>query len=198
MGVEYELKYRADSESLNRVRSLFPERKYCEIPMETCYYDTPDGALSRRHWTLRHRLEWNRHVCTLKTPIAGPGRGEWECECDDIRKALPILAEKASLPELLELTAGGVIPTCGARFTRESLPLYIGEVKDNFKIELALDSGVLINGGRECPFHEIELELKSGDPGKLDLLGEEFAQRFGLVPEPRSKYARARALGKEG
>ena len=193
MGQELELKYRATPEALAAIRDAFPG-DYTEIRMETTYYDAPDGALSARRWTLRCRRENDAYVCTLKTPTADPGiRGEWELECDDIERAIPALAEASGLGELLTLTAGGVIPTCGARFTRLALPVAL----ESGMAELALDQGVLLNGARELPFAEMELELKSGDSGGLKALAQVIAHKFALEYERKSKFARAKLLGME-
>ena len=193
MGQELELKYRATPEALAAIRSAFPG-DYTEIRMETTYYDAPDGSLSARRWTLRCRRENDAYVCTLKTPTADPGiRGEWELACGDIEKAIPLLAEASGLGELLTLTAGGIVPTCGARFTRFALPVAL----ESGTAELALDQGVLLNGSKELPFAEMELELKSGDPEALTATAQVIAHRFGLKYEKKSKFARARMLGME-
>ena len=193
MGQELELKYRATPEDLCAIRAAFPG-EYTEIHMETTYYGTPDGALSARRWTLRCRRENDTYVCTLKTPTADPGiRGEWELECGNILAAIPILAREADLPELVRLTAGGVVPICGARFTRLALPVALSDGM----AELALDQGVLLNGAKELPFAEVELELKSGNAQELKALAQTVAQRFGLEYERKSKFVRARLLGQE-
>ena len=193
MGQELELKYRATPDALTAIRASFPGA-YTEIRMETTYYDTPGYALSARRWTLRCRRENDAFVCTLKTPTADPGiRGEWECLCDDIQTAIPLLAGESGLSELAELTAGGIIPTCGAKFTRLALPVAL----ESGTAELALDQGILINGTKELPFAEMELELKSGNPEELTALAQAIAHRFGLEYERKSKFARARLLGME-
>ena len=193
MGQELELKYRATPDALNAIQEAFPG-DYTEIPMETTYYDTPKNELSARRWTLRRRRENDTYVCTLKTPTADPGiRGEWETECDDILTAIPLLAAESGLEELTKLTSGGIVPTCGARFTRLALPV---ELEDGMA-ELALDQGVLLNGDRELAFAEMELELKSGNPEELKAMAQVIAHKFGLEYEKKSKFARAKLLGVE-
>ena len=50
MAVEYELKYRATPEILERIQADFPG-DYTVTEMTTTYYDTPGGgAGSRRAW----------------------------------------------------------------------------------------------------------------------------------------------------
>ncbi len=191
MALEFELKYRATPGLLEQIAAAYPG-EYRVIPMTTRYYDTPAGALSARRWTLRCRREGEEQVCTLKTP-AGLGRGEWEIPSDDIHRALPALAQAAELPELLELANQGLVWVCGAEFTRRALDLTL----DGCTAELALDAGVLRNGAKEYPLAEVELELKAGEPGRLAAFGAGFSRRFGLEPEEKSKFARAKMLGME-
>ena len=92
--------------------------------------------------------------------------------------------------ELEELVSGGVAPTCGARFTRLACRVAYGASE----MELALDEGVLLGGGREEPLCEVEAELKRGSKEDTLAFGAFLAETYGLTPEPRSKLARALAL----
>ena len=186
MGVEFELKFSADPAKQEAIQRQYLNT-YEQYQMQTTYYDTPDGALSARHITLRCRMENQDAVCTVKTPIDGYGRGEWDCRCDDICKAVPMLVEAGAPKELLELTAPGITPVCGARFTR-----YAGTVVfAGTLLEIALDSGVLLGGGREVPLCEVEVELKSGEPESAIAFGMELQRCFALVPQKKSKFRRA-------
>ena len=53
MAVEYELKYRATPEILEKIPADFPG-DYTVTEMTTTYYDTPGGDLAKLFWTLRH------------------------------------------------------------------------------------------------------------------------------------------------
>lgn len=188
MGREFELKFRAAEAQLEEIRAAFGP--FHTIIMQTAYFDNPAGEFGRRHWTLRQRMENGVSVCTLKTNLADGGRGEWETECDDLLRAVPQLVAMGAPEELAELTAHGIAPVCGARFTRQAavLPAGFG------RVELALDRGVLVGGGREEPFAEVEVELKSGIDDDAILFAKYLAREFDLVPEERSKLSRARAL----
>ena len=107
MGSEYELKYRADGEVLTSVRTTFPAR-WQKIPMETTYYDTPGNDLAKLFWTLRHRREGDKHICTLKTPGENNLRGEWEVECADIDSAIEALIRSGAPETLKDLVSGGL------------------------------------------------------------------------------------------
>ena len=190
MGREFELKYTAAPEQLDAIREVFPD--LTPIEMETTYYDTPDGDLSDRRWTLRRRFENGRSVCTIKTPAAGGARGEWELEMDDIREAIPELCKLGAPEELLSLTAGGVVSVCGARFTRLA-----GEIAaEGCTLELALDHGILIGGNKTTPLCEVEVELKSGEDADAVAYAQALSRKFALSPQPKSKYRRALDLAR--
>ncbi len=188
MGKEFELKYRATPEQQAAIRADFGP--FREISMETTYYDAPDHSLSARKWTLRRRLENGVSVCTLKTPGMGDVRGEWETECGSILKAIPELCKLGAPPELAELVKSGVTEVCGARFTR--LACLVGD--SICKVELALDQGVLLGGGRELPLCEAEAELKEGSETAAVAFAKVLADKYGLVPESASKFKRALQL----
>lgn len=190
MGVELELKYKANEAALQAIEEAFPQPGIT-LQMHTVYYDTPNGALSARRYTLRKRLENGVSVCTLKTP-ARQGRNEWEVACDSIEAAIPELCKLGGPEELLALTAKGVAPICGARFTRVAKVITLADAT----IELALDRGVLTGGGKEIPLCEAEAELKSGSAEALAAFGRQLAARFSLEAEVKSKFRRALSLAK--
>ena len=189
MGIEFELKYRANPGQQKLLLESFGAEAQT-IAMETTYYDTPDRLLSARHITLRRRMENGTAVCTVKTPAGSAGRGEWDCRCDDIKAALPELCKLGAPEYILLLAAQGLLPTCGARFTRRAAEI----VTADFTAELAIDSGLLLGGGKEAPLCEVELELKSGDAKVMTVFMENLAAQYGLVPESHSKFRRAKAL----
>lgn len=154
--------------------------------METTYYDTPAGALSARHYTLRRRLENGESVCTLKTP-AGNARSEFEVRCDDITDAISQFPAMGCPEDFADLVKAGVRPICGAKFTRIAKTVVTPECA----VELALDQGVLMGGGKALPLCEVEVELKDGDVRFCDLFAKTLATRFGLKTEKKSKFRRA-------
>ena len=193
MGVEYELKYRADAEILKSVFTTFPAR-WQTISMETTYYDTPSGDLSAKRYMLRRRLENGVSVCTLKTSGEGNTRGEWEVKADSVEEAVPALCKLGCPDDLVSLCEYGLVPICGARFTRKA-----GEFTFlDCTVELALDEGILFAGSKEIPLCEVEVEHKSGSQSATDALGRQLADIYNLQEEKKSKFARALALYKEG
>lgn len=189
MATEYELKFKATAEVLSAIDGAFPGG--VAMQMETAYYDTPTGAMSERRYTLRRRLENGVPVCTLKIP-AGNARGEWEAECEDITAAIPKLIEIGAPAELEELAKEGLVHICGAKFTRLAKLITLPECT----VEIALDKGILLGGGKTEPLCEAEVELKEGKVAASDAFGKELEERFGLVAEEKSKFARALRLYK--
>lgn len=193
MGVEFEIKYRATDAVLEKIAQDFSEqsRTFC---METTYYDTPSGALSARYFTLRKRMENDISVCTLKTPLPGQGRGEWEVVCNDITDAIDALCNAGAPKVLPVLTAEGLIAVCGAKFERIAKTLTL----ENCIVELALDCGVLHGAGQELPFCEVEIELKEGSQEACIAFANALAQKYALTREKTSKFRRALALYQGG
>ena len=188
MGTEFELKYAAEESAFEYL--LLESDSWTPYRMETTYYDTPDARLGSLHWTLRRRFENGVSVCTLKTPAGGLGRNEFELECDDIHAAIPRLCAMGAPAELAEYTASGITEVCAARFDRKAGKVGLGDTV----VELALDKGVLIGGGRELPFVEVEVELKSGSESIAVSYARKLAEKYGMRPETRSKYKRALLL----
>lgn len=188
MGREFELKYRATDAQLKAIEAKF--QNFSPITMETAYYDTPEGNLSRLRWTLRRRFENGRAVCTMKTPEKNGARGEWEMECNSIEEAIPELCKLGAPAELATFAAKGLIPSCAARFTRLAATVKA----EGCTVEIALDRGVLTGSGKELPFAEAEVELKAGSEEAAQAFAEDLAAEFGLSPEPKSKVQRAMEL----
>lgn len=191
MAIEFEKKYRATPEKLIAIDKATDGFR-CEIRMETTYYDTPEGAMAARRYTLRRRMENDQSVCTLKIPAQGGGRGEFEVCCDRIEDAIPRLCKLSGVEELTGLTADGLVPVCGAKFTRIAKTIEL----PGCTVELALDQGVLTGGGREIPLWEMEVEHKAGSRELAVAYARILAENFSLTEEHYSKFRRALDLAK--
>ncbi len=189
MGIEFELKFRATPEILEKMAKALTGRVQT-YAMETTYYDTPAGALSGRHYTLRRRMENDLSVCTLKTPAGSLGRREFEVRCAEIEAALPELCKLSQIPELPWLLKDGIVPLCGAKFVRRAITVAL----EDCVVEVALDEGVLSCGDKTQPLCEAEVELKQGSREAAVAYAKALAEKFGLAPESRSKFRRAKAL----
>jgi len=190
LGREFELKYSADEAAFAALGKKWGD--FSVISIETTYFDTADGALSRRHITLRRRMENGISVCAVKTPDGSHGRGEWELEETDIDTAIPTLCKLGAPAELLSLTQGGVEIVCGARFTRRAKLIELPECS----VEIALDEGVLLGGGKALPLREVEVELKNGSEAVAVAFAKALSAMYGLIPEEKSKFYRAQKLAK--
>lgn len=188
MSTEFELKYAAEESAFAGLKQEADSWQHYQ--MATTYYDTPDAKLGKLHWTLRRRFENGVSVCTLKTPAGGHGRNEFELECSDIYAALPQLVANGAPAALLEYAAEGIEEVCAARFDRLAGRVSLGTTQ----VEIALDKGVLVGGGKELPFVEVEVELKEGSEAAAVRYAQALALKHNLRPEPKSKYKRALML----
>lgn len=170
---------------------------YVTRHMSSIYYDTADGVLSQRKWTLRLRDEGGQKVAAFKTANHSDEAGfftrsEWQCIVDNVEDAIPMLIDLGAPRELKSLLKGKtLVATCGAEFDRKKTCLYMD---DGVRVEIAGDLGYLYGGKQEEPICELELELLYGDAGSLPPLCDQLTKTYGLVEEARSKYERAKAL----
>lgn len=185
MGKEFELKYSATPKQQQALIAAFGD--FLEIAMETTYYDTVDRSFSAQKMTLRRRFENGVSVCTMKAPAGANSRREWEVEADSIEAAIPELCKLSGWDEPKIWAEKGLIPVCGARFTRLAKTLELAACT----VEIAVDQGVLVAGLRETPLCEIEVELKDGSEAAATAFAGYLARQYGLQPEPKSKFRRA-------
>ena len=188
MGREFELKYRATPDIITAIAEKYGY--FSPIQMQTTYFDTFDGKLFNRRWTLRQRMENGVSVCTLKIPLEDGSRGEWEVEAPGLISGIPALCKAGAPIDLMVLTVNGIVPVCGARFTRLAKTVEL----ENGTLEIAMDQGVLIGRGREVPLCEVEVELKKGCEDTAVSFAADLAKEFSLTEEPDSKYRRALLL----
>ena len=195
MGREIEIKLRAEDavqleKAFTEVKAWDRAAEEKEIAMHTCYFDTPEGALRERKWTLRTRRENDDNVLTFKTKGDNHCRGEWSLQRmpEDLfpmqEELVRLVADGA--PELL-LELQRLQVTCEAVFFRRAAML---RLEDGTQIELAADTGKLRGKQEEESFCELELELYSGSYEKM----AELAGCTGLKEEQMSKAARAMRL----
>src|SRR5690554_3155441 len=128
------------------------------------YYDTADAALNRARAALRVRKAGDYYLQTLKTQGEFVGgahrREEWEWELASPELDLSLL-EQTPLHGQVDLTALEL--AFETNFQRQVVMLESG----SSVIEVAVDSGEILGGGLSLPLHEVEFELKTGEPGEL-------------------------------
>ena len=194
MGQEIEYKLKAQNAleldaAYCRVRACTKLSSERNIKMFTQYFDTPEGILRERHWTLRIRRENNCCVLTCKTPGKDHSRGEWELiRSTDTPAPTPeelrVLSELGAPEALCSLE--NLKQVCGACFVRRCTMLDLPDAR----IELAADTGELFGASAREALFELELELYDGNADRLS----ELAKVAALPEEVLSKQARAMRL----
>jgi inorganic triphosphatase YgiF len=161
--------------------------------LQAVYADTVGQHLAAAGMALRLRKEGRVWVQTLKGRGDGlANRFEHEVVLKGVR-GLPVLDASLHHGTVLAPALQRALKKGGAL-----LPVYRTDIQRlhrrlRFKgavIELALDRGHLIAGDEKAPVHEIEFELVSGPPMALPALAAQWAQRFGLWWDVRTKSER--------
>jgi inorganic triphosphatase YgiF len=197
--MERELKYGVrDAALFNELRGLttlagYPLTAAGVEEQQNTYYDTAEATLRQRAYSLRVRQLGERSVLTLKWDRSVQNgfheREELEAELGDggLASGWP----DGALGEKLGGLLGGtpqLTPLFTITTTREKL--LVGPL-DQPVAELALDSCVLLAGGRTQGFHEVEVELLDAQAeAGLQAIGAELRERWRLEPEARSKFER--------
>lgn len=159
-------------------------------------FDTPDQLLAKSGVSLRVRHANGQNIHTLKASrragvAADRAEWEWTIKSDEPDPGLltqtPVSEKLPHRPELYP-----VIVTDIAR-TIQVLQLDGGVV-----VEAALDQGTIIAGEARQPVHELELELRAGDPGALFRFALELHAAVPLETETQTKAERSYRLRDAG
>lgn len=205
MPTETELKLRLPADCVARLqRNPLLKSSSISRPVRqqlySIYYDTPNFDLKRHGVALRLRRSGKRWVQTIKgggSVAAGlHQRDEWEA---------PVLKAQ---PDFTKITDPALIKLFSATELRERLqPVFTTEFTRSIRMvrlagggeaEFCLDRGQVIAGDASAPLCEIELELKSGDPGQLFQFALELLHSVPLRLENASKAERGYLLSADG
>ena len=164
MATELEIKLTlsesAQQQALNWLLALSQAEKGPRKTLINRYFDTPDAALNQARAALRVRQAGDRYIQTLKTRgefVNGAhNRQEWEWELSGPELDLSLL-EQTPLHNQVDLA--NLQLAFETNFQRQEVMLKDG---DN-EIEVAVDTGQILGGGKARPLHEVEFELKAGD-----------------------------------
>ncbi len=181
------------------IRLMEEEGSRCREELRAIYYDTDELDLLKHDIAFRIREEGSRVIATLKwngkTVGALHTREELnvnlgEGTCTD-RPDPTVFSQSEIGAELLELI--------GEKALQGFIQVHVSRRKvrvdtNQAILEIALDSGLVLTKNGTCPISEAEIELYSGKEDELLALGEQLAQRYGLVPETKSKFARGLSL----
>ena len=165
------------------------------LHMAAIYYDTADDLVYKNGAALRIRQENDRSVCCMKRTLKKEGaqalREEYEVEAQTLAEGLKKLPAAGAPQELCDLLSGQQFRELGRTdFIRNCYLLEIS-ADASFTAEFAVDVGALGASGAMQSFEELELELKSGDTAAFIAYAEMLERKFALIPQKRSKLARA-------
>jgi len=206
--MEIELKYDIDSKELmdqiwsdDQFASIEEKDSRQEIRMKAAYFDTRDLELMQNRLSFRIRKEGDHCVGTLKHKDRDLGvsglyaREEINVPVSDggcfFDPDTDMFKGSDEGHTLIELTQGKeLICIFEMVFTRRKFRVDTGEII----CEISLDEGEIIAGENRAPISELEIELFSGSKEDLMKIGDDIVSKYGLRPEPLSKYARGKKL----
>lgn len=204
--MEIELKYSIGTDAIadaiwddEKIKLMEECGSRCQEELNAVYFDTDEFDLLNHDIAFRIREEGTRVIATLKWNGKTDGAlhtreelnanlGEGKCT-DEPDPSVFFQSEiGAELQELIgEKALHGFIEV---HVSRRKV-----RVDTNQAIfEIALDSGSVVTKNGTCFISEAEIELYSGKEEELISLGEHLAQKYNLLPETRSKFARGLAL----
>ncbi|HVH51729.1 MAG TPA: CYTH and CHAD domain-containing protein, partial [Gaiellaceae bacterium] len=150
------------------------------------YYDTAERSLARSGITLRRRTEHGNSVWQLKLPASAA------------RLELAVPGGPAAVPDelaqllLAHLRHGPVAPVAELRTRRHgALVARNGTTAEVTVDEVSIMDALRVSDG----FTEVEIELRSGDPKRLDDIADEIADAGAHRSDGRPKVFRALGIG---
>ena len=170
-----------------------------KLSFKASYFDTEDSILAKNNIAFRVRIEGSRSIASLKWNGTSEGalhtREEINVPIDDEACLImpnPALFKESEIgAELISLIAEKpLVNVMEVGFLRRRVRVDTG----NSIIEVSIDTGDIITDQGTLPICELELELFSGSRDELIELGNKLAERYSLVPEELSKYARGLML----
>jgi len=182
-GREIELKFLLHRADIAALLAALPAGEAAVKAMQATYYDTAGDTLRRAGLGLRVRRTGASRIQTLKSAAgADGGRDEWEWPVPSDAPDPRLLADTpAKLPPGARLE-----PRFTVTVSRTTRVVALGDAR----IEIALDDGEVVAGGRQETILELELELLSGPREALDRLASDLRSRVPLVPSTITKAER--------
>ena len=164
--------------------------------LEARYFDTPSHTLQKAKLAYRIRREGENWVATIKGGGSSKGglhaRLEWNVSVSNSEPEIGAFSHTEIGLKLQEIVGDEILePIMITSFERKKVDVVM---PDGSTIEVAADKGAIIAGEKTAPILEIELELKTGQPVSLFMLGADLAREYPLLPEPDSKFYRGLLL----
>ena len=192
---EFELKLEFDPADLAAIEAhrLLAGLRLNRQILLSVYYDTDTLALHQAHLCLRVRNTGEGYLQTIKS-MDGVAelfdRPEWERHVKGPHPELG-LAAGTPLEALLKDGLGDRLrPLFQTRIERGVYHI----ASSGSEIEVAVDQGEIETARRGSPVHEVELELKSGDPAELFRLARSLAASVPLRLAVKTKAERGYEL----
>jgi len=191
---EFEIKLEFDPADLAAIEShpLLAGIRLNRQALISVYYDTDTAALHKARFALRVRKTDAGYVQTIKGD--GPGelfdRPEWEQAIVGPQPDLNAIAGTPLEPLLKGSAAERLRPLFQTRVERG---LYHIE-SNGSEIEVAVDRGEIEAAKGGSPVHEVEIELKKGDPAELFAVARRLAASVPLRLAVKTKAERGYEL----
>ena len=185
---EIELKLSGDVDALAAVFGSMGDGESHASRVISTYYDTTDTRLWRKGYSFRVRRNREKYELTLKHE-SGFVRGEWTSRVEAPVADISRLPETAPHDEL-DLGTCDLLPVFASDIARRQKRLDANAAS----IEVSLDVGSIVAGGRETPVSELEFELLSGPVADMLRHVRSILAEHRLSVFTRSKAARGMSL----
>jgi triphosphatase len=191
---EIELKFSIQPEFLRKLASMVPWLGEAQAQnseqLITAYFDTPQHYLKHHGIFLRVRQSGDRFKQSIKQ-TNGIQRKEWEHEITKRHPEQKFVEDKALRSMLGKRKVSRSLEAIFE--TRVQRSSYIWRAGST-RIQIAIDEGGIEARDRRLQIHEVELELKTGDPWELFKLGRALVQNIPATLSFTSKGERGYLL----
>ncbi len=197
---EVEIKLQVPDAALPAVRCAVRRGRCAITRLRAIYADTPDARLAAAGWVLRLRQEGRVWVQAIKGPGDGAlARFEHEVTLG-ARREVPAFdvarhADAPGLDAFLRALGDGA-PRLAPVFETDVHRTHRLVRVRGAAVEIALDEGAILAGGRSTPVCELEFELKAGGVAPLTRLAAQWARRHGLWLDVQTKAERGARLAR--
>ncbi|MGL5207025.1 MAG: inorganic triphosphatase [Acidaminococcaceae bacterium] len=195
---EMEIKLSVSKESLKKLldssllkAAMVPDSLQ-EKELENYYYDTASYKLFHEGIAYRIRKSEDGYVATIKTDDASQGgfseRKEYNVPIKEATPTLEGFAELGLTNNLEKLLVKENLQILFKVLVKRQIRLL--QITSDTLIEMAIDKGNIIAGGKKEKIEEVEFEIVKGNKSDLFEFVAALAVEIPLFIEPRSKFKR--------
>lgn len=189
--MEIELKLVGNPVDLPATFAAVTGDRYVTRNLVSTYYDTADGSLWRRGFTLRVRERQGAHELTLKQEGGSAlKRGEWTVRIENPTADIGLLPPDAPRAAIGAIGPGELQPRFLSDIERRQAEFGTGDAL----LEVSLDIGRIVAGERQMSVAELEFELLGGPITDMLAAVRSILQERRLVIGVRSKASRGMDL----